>query len=171
MYSIVCFPQNLPSEIAKFRSKFDPKSDLIQPHITLVFPFAYENEDHIQTHIIDTLKLCEPFDVEVSTYNKSLDDYLYLIFSSGNNEICSLHDRLYQNRLSQFFKPEIPYEPHLTIGYFRSSQGIFMEKAYEQAMDDIQIIPKRFSIEFDSISLVRINDLRKPRDIVQTFNF
>ena len=47
LYALVFRPKIDTSKIDKFRLKYDPHIDLIQPHIALVFPIGDKNIDKV----------------------------------------------------------------------------------------------------------------------------
>ena len=118
LYALVFRPKIDTSKIDKFRLKYDPHIDLIQPHIALVFPIGDKNIDKValEKHIKDVLKDEKSFKIHLHGLDKSWDHWLNLILKEGNEEVIKLHDKLYTGVLSQFFRKDLGYIPHIGIG-------------------------------------------------------
>lgn len=75
VYCIVIYPTLKDnSKIQLLRKKYDPTFQLIQPHITLVFPFPETELEKIKKHINKILKNFKPFKVRLT----GLETFAYL---------------------------------------------------------------------------------------------
>lgn len=116
--AIVLFPEFERIErIAELRRAYDPLAFAIPPHITLVFPF----ESNLQTaalaaHVRAAVKGVAPFPIELRGVTGDGDEYLFLNVKRGNDDIITLHDRLYTGPLAPFLSPRHTFVPHLTVG-------------------------------------------------------
>jgi 2'-5' RNA ligase len=122
--AIHLFPRGIsnPDIIQQIRSKYDPISALIEPHITLVFPFESEiSTNDLEAHIDAVLPSYEPFLLKFSGYSVSHDNYLFLDLIQGKNHVVEIHDKLYTGILFPYLKPW-KYVPHITLGKFYTSQ-------------------------------------------------
>ena len=103
--------------INKVRNKYDRLANLINPHITLVFPFKDEiSNDELITKLSSLLKDYSPFKVTFKGVSLSDDNYILLNCIEGNKEILKLHDAIYEKVLPNHYKKSIPYIPHITLG-------------------------------------------------------
>lgn len=120
--TIMIFPEfeNM-AVIHRIRADYDPLASLVRPHITLVFPFDHAMGDGELARILDTrLAGLKPFRVSLRGIRRKTDKYgscLQLDVTEGGEPIRRIHDRLYGAGFA-CMDPDIPYEPHLTVGAF-----------------------------------------------------
>ncbi len=140
--AILIFPKfkniNIIQEI---RKKYDRLFDLIDPHITLIFPFS----DNISNEVlIDNiryiLKSEKPFTVKFEGVSLSNDNYIFLNCIEGIDKIIYLHDVIYQKVLPTHLKKDLPYTPHITLGQYNNIDIFknFKDK-FETIVDEIVI--------------------------------
>ena len=125
--AIVIFPTIEESDqlaiIADLRRRYDPIEDLVQPHITLVFPFESEITDRkLRDHVRTCVQSVAPFRARLSQVTGHEGDYLLLNVKHGDNELVALHDLLYGGPLAQYLSTEHTYVPHLTVGRIADKQ-------------------------------------------------
>lgn len=121
----VTFPMLSPRDlewIQQLRAEYDrQKYDLIDPHLTLVFPADRIAEGEFVEHVNT---VCGRFS-EISfvlrgalTLNAAFDErrYLFLVPEEGYTDLVQIHDALYAGVLAEELRADIPYVPHLTIG-------------------------------------------------------
>lgn len=117
--------------IDEIRNKYDPLAHLVEPHITLVFPFESEMEtEELLGHLSECLTV-PPFELELSGISMCADrfgNYLFLNVVRGCPEITTMHDNLYKGKLKAFASG-YPYVPHLTVGKLPTWE--LLQKAYE----------------------------------------
>jgi 2'-5' RNA ligase len=135
--TIMIFPEfeNMES-IDKIRDQYDPLSDSVRPHITLVFPFDSEMTNEELTKILERRLANEkPFEVKLSGISRHEDFYgnfLFLDVIQGAEELRIIHNSLYENEFSEFASgPQ--YTPHITIGKLPSVQQL--DDAYNNTKD------------------------------------
>lgn len=99
------------------RNKYDRLANLIEPHITLAFPFKDEmsNEDLIAKLSV-LLKNYSPFEVSFKGVSLSDDNYILLNCIKGNSTIIGLYDEIYEKIIPNHYKKSIQYIPHITLG-------------------------------------------------------
>lgn len=107
---------NLDPKIQAFRERNDPLSRLIEPHITLVFPFDSELSDeelieHVETKVVST----NSFQATLYPLPTIDSGYIYFSILLGISQISALHDRLYEGVMAQYLEAR-PYVPHITVG-------------------------------------------------------
>lgn len=141
-------------KIEQIRQKYVPNYEKFEPHITLVYPFEFENQDKLKEHISKALKNFKPFDISLKGLQKSVKEYyLYLLLNKGKEKIISLHEKLSSGILNNFRNTDMPkYIAHLSIGIFES------EKQREKAIEEISKMNINFEIKIDSIQLLTIDE-------------
>ena len=99
------------------RNKYDRLANLIEPHITLAFPFKDEmsNEDLIAKLSV-LLKNYSLFEVSFKGVSLSDDNYILLNCIKGNSTIIGLHDEIYEKIIPNHYRKSIQYIPHITLG-------------------------------------------------------
>lgn len=158
--SIMIFPRfkniNIIDEI---REKYDPLSNNVRPHITLVFPFESNiSKVDLQNSLITTLQGVKSFNLmleEIIIIDNNLGLYLFLGVKDGTEKIKELHNKLYDGMLKSY-KPkwlnEGAFMPHMTIGNFADRTDL------NNAYQDVCSIKDRFSILVEKISVEIIDE-------------
>ncbi len=124
--AIHIFPEFNNSEILdNYRKKYDPLYNLINVHITLVFPFKSKLTDNdVNEHIRGVLLGVESFKISLHGFSKSSDGYIFLNVIDGFEELVKLNDKLYSGILSNFRNKDIEYSPHITIGKIEKEEEL-----------------------------------------------
>lgn len=108
-------PDGLDPKVQHFRERYDPLGSLIEPHVTLVFPFSCDITDEaLVAHVADSVASDVTFKARLASRVSKDGDFIYFPIAQGAELIRSMHDRLYTGLL----KPQllaIPYVPHITI--------------------------------------------------------
>ncbi|HSW87977.1 MAG TPA: 2'-5' RNA ligase family protein [Candidatus Saccharimonadales bacterium] len=167
-YALVFFPESIPEEIQTFRKKYDPQWKVIQPHITIVFPFLGIPEASIITHTSSIVKNIKPFEIRLKKFMKSFDHCLFLLVQEGKENIYALHEQLYTGILTSYLKDDIPFIPHMTIGYFGTTDDQLKKELYEKALAEAITTNFELSSSFNTLSLIK-GDGITPAKIVRTF--
>jgi len=108
--------------IQQLRAEHDRDNyDLIDPHLTLVFPAEGIMEGDFFGHIeaVSDRYAIIPFILRGAVVFKgSFDDhwYLFLVPEEGFTDLVKLHDALYTGLLEEELRADIPYIPHITVG-------------------------------------------------------
>ncbi len=171
-YALVFFPENHTETIQAFRQSFDPKADLIAPHVTLVFPFPADSVDIDELTLEIETKLVHHRTFQTHAHTVHLDQedgLLHLLVQDGRQRIISLHNDLYSGMLDPFWQKDVEYIPHVTIGAFKDGQGINQVK-YVDALNQLKQAPLNERFAFNNIHLIAIEDARRPRTIVKRFD-
>ena len=129
-HCILIFPtfENM-NTIDMIRNQYDPLSKLVNPHITLVFPFERElTTSELTDHIRNALKDFSPFYLKMKGITASVEPeetYLFLNVAQGLQELYGLSRALYSGILekyqSDFYKDQ--YLPHITVGKLKKSEN------------------------------------------------
>ncbi|WP_042464131.1 2'-5' RNA ligase family protein [Neobacillus dielmonensis] len=128
--------------IEELRKKYDPLFGVVQPHITLVFPFESEISSlTLEEHIKNTLIGVKPFPILLKGVTGSLNNYLFLNVKKGNDNLIELHDRLYSGPLFEFMSRQHTYSPHLTVGRLKNDieflTALDVTKPFEESFETI----------------------------------
>jgi 2'-5' RNA ligase len=117
-WAIVWFPPSaLVGDIERFRETHDPLARNIPAHVTLVFPFASTlGMVQVAAHIRRAIVRWPALPVRLEGLGHFHADWVHVRMSLGRLAVTALHDRLYRGVLAPFLRPELPYEPHITIG-------------------------------------------------------
>jgi 2'-5' RNA ligase len=124
--AVIAYPKFIPNENKFFsvnRTKY-PKLTYpkFESHFTLIFPqvsVPLESlVEHVQAVVVDQPAI--PFSMRrVQAVADVLSDntYLFLVPDEGYEAVFQLHDRLYTGVLAAELRTDIPFIPHITIGY------------------------------------------------------
>lgn len=103
--------------IQKVRNKYDRLFNLVEPHITLAFPFKNEmSNEELICKLSELLKNYTPFRVTFKGVSITDDNYIFLNCTEGEEVIYKLHDEIYEKIIPTHFNKEINYIPHITLG-------------------------------------------------------
>ncbi|WP_339618004.1 2'-5' RNA ligase family protein [uncultured Gilvimarinus sp.] len=116
MRSIFLCADRLDPKIQDFREKNDPLGKLIEPHITLVFPFVSVLSDealisHVETQVAATNR----FQASLNPQPIMDTGYVYFSLLFGVDQVSKLHERLYDGPLVPHLEDR-SYVSHITMG-------------------------------------------------------
>ncbi|HMA36743.1 MAG TPA: 2'-5' RNA ligase family protein [Chloroflexia bacterium] len=123
---VVGYPELPASQldwIAGIRRRYPAlRYSVVAPHFTLVFPLAGADAAPVVAHLTTRLagQPAIPFVVRSSMLTHdatSPDTYVLLVPDAGFSGIVKLHDRLYTGLLAPHLRLDIPFIPHITVGY------------------------------------------------------
>jgi 2'-5' RNA ligase len=176
-YSLVYYPQIDISKINEFRRKYDPYVDVIETHITIVFPVPDKiGKDALTKHIDKKLSNWNPFEITIHGLEKSWDHWLFLVLQEGEQEVVKLHDDLYTGILGPYVRSDIEFIPHIGIGLFVTGEydvgdphkTTFDQSGYNQALKEAEALDTGQQCLVDRLTLVEIDDeFMRSRDIQQ----
>lgn len=174
LYAVVYYPRVASPGLDEFRRKHDPFAQLIPEHITLVFPIPVKLKA-LGDHVRSVAGSFEPFDVYIAGLSRTWDHWLYLEIREGCGEIVALHDRLYAGPLAEFLRTDLPFEPHIGIGFFGKGPYNPLEpevvkldsKVYEPARAQAAALGIEASRTVRSLTIVRLDPDRSTLDDVE----
>lgn len=152
--TIMIFPQfeNI-NVIDNIRTKYDPLSELVRPHITIVFPFESEiSNDELAQLLEKRLFGINSFEITLNGFSKQKDrfsNYLFLNVTKGMDEIKNIHNILYENEFKKF-DMGYGYVPHMTVG------KLSMIQLLEEAFEDVSLNCDLFNTIVDKVSVEMI---------------
>ena len=154
---ILIFPKfNNLNLIQEIRDKYDRLATLVEPHITLAFPFKDDiSNEELILKLSKLLQSYDPFKVSFKEISISDDNYIFLNCIEGADIIFELHDEIYEKILPNHLKKELKYIPHITLG---QAEDI---KEFENFEYEFTTLIDEISIEFigdneESIIIERI---------------
>lgn len=154
--TIMIFPEfDNMGIIDNIRKQYDPLAELVQPHITLVFPFDSQISNEELMHILNKrMQGIKPFELKLGSISKQEDtfgNYLFLDVLQGAEELGYIHQILYDNEFKEF-NIGLQYIPHMTIGKLPTIELL------NNAFNDIKSIDDTFSTIVKKISVEMIGD-------------
>jgi 2'-5' RNA ligase len=154
IYALVNYPHLDVRRVNQFRKRYDPQVDLIEPHITLMFPVPESiGEDNLVDHLESVLSGRQPFPIHLQGLQKSWDDYLFLMVQEGKENIIDVHSKIYTGVLAESRKADLPYDPHLTLGVFAKNAN-----EYPEALEEAKGLNMDYRCVLDKLHLLKIND-------------
>jgi 2'-5' RNA ligase len=156
IYALVHYPNIDIRRINQFRRKYDPQVELIEPHITVVFPVSESiGEDNLVHHFESVLGNWQGFPIHILECQISSDDYVFLLIKEGNADIIRLHDELYTGVLAGYLRKDIPFVPHLTLGVLNQSS---MDR--DRVLEEAEQLGLDYHCVLDKLHLVKVNNDR-----------
>lgn len=164
LHAVVHYPHLESEGLNRFRQKYDPFAELIQEHLTLVFPIPVELQT-IRAHVQATATEIQPFDLQIAGLKRTWDHWLYLGIEEGYEQIVALHDQLYSGPLREHLRTDLPFEPHIGIGFFGKGAYYPLDpesvKLDSEALERARIEAAELSIEarrrVETLTIVRLD--------------
>jgi len=136
--------------------KYDPQVDLIEPHITLMFPVSESiGEENLVHHLESIVSGWQSFPVHLQRLQISSDGHLFLLIQEGNANLIRLHSQIYTGILAGYRRDDIPFVPHVTLGVLNKDSikhNLVLEEAKQLGIDHYCVL--------DKLHLVKVNDDR-----------
>ncbi|MEH2381274.1 MAG: 2'-5' RNA ligase family protein [Nostoc sp.] len=150
-YALVHYPNINTEHINQIRQKYDPQVDLIEPHITLVFPLIKSiNENNLILHTDKILSKWKTFPISLKGLQKSWDEHLFLMVEEGKLDMIKLHNELYTGILAEY-RDNLPFVPHLTLGVFTKNRDQCL-----QVLEETQHLDLNYRCVVDKLHLINI---------------
>ena len=146
---ILLFPKFDNMEVIEdIRKDCDELYKVIQPHITIVFPFIDDiSDENLIKNVRNYFKDKTKFYVKFSGISYSEDDYIFLNCIVGEDIITNLHDDLYNNFFSNHLSDR-EYIPHITIGQVFNST--------KEQLNKIKNMKEEFECYIDTVIIEKI---------------
>lgn len=167
-YALVSFPKADMTSVDRLRRKYDPMVDLIEPHLTVVFPVPeLLGKRELVNHCAAVLQGWRPFQVVAGELVKTPDHWLFLTLRQGAPVVTRLYQDLHSGFLSDYARPEL-FQPHIGLGQFvkagrsfdwnNPSEADFDEDRYAQALREVKELDLELSWVIDALDLVELPD-------------
>jgi 2'-5' RNA ligase len=152
-YAVAWFPPLEGLErIEAFRARHDPAAALIGAHLSLVFPFPTAHSQlQVETHVRRVVSRWPPIPVTFRRAHLHANEFLFLPASRGAAAIKELHDRLYTRSLAPHRRPDLAYEPHITLARYAEFERL--ERALEEAEEELG---GEFSAVIREVTLLKV---------------
>lgn len=139
--TIMIFPEFDNIDVIKrIRKQYDPLYELVNPHITLVFPFEDEiTKTELKIKLGECLKNVKPFKLVLQGVTKQEDmygNYLFLTVIEGKDELIEIHNKLYLGIWGKKVN-NLNYIPHMTVGKFDTIDELNRAFAKTEHMNDV----------------------------------
>ena len=156
VYSLVHYPDIDTKRVNQLRRKYDPQVELIQPHITLMFPVAsLIGEETLVNHLRAVLSDKHPFPIHLQGLDKSWDHYLFLLVDEGKDALADLHAHIYTGVLTDLRQTDLAYVPHVTLGMFGDNIN-----EYDKALDEAKRLNLDYRCVVDKLHLIKLDSER-----------
>lgn len=121
--------------IEEFRRRHDGHYELVRAHFTMVFGCSEIDERAYLEHVGEVARLSRPISFVCRYAMLGADDegeraYVFLVPDEGYSDISRLHDALYRRAMAPFLRLDIPYVPHITLGF--SADGAAMKTCCDE---------------------------------------
>ncbi len=157
--AVVAFPEFAGAAetwIADRRARFpDLQTQAVPPHFTLVFPLAGVAAADLDQHVRRVteqiavipfvIRCCLPVKDSFSDHT-----HIFLTPDEGFSAIIKLHDRLYTDSLQSHLRLDIPFIPHITLGYAADSATC------KRVVDALNAEAFTLSGSIDHLALLRV---------------
>jgi len=88
-------------------------------------------------------------------FQRSWDEYLFLLLNQGEADVIRLHDEIYTGLLSKYRDEVRPFIPHVTLGVFSGKN-----EEYSHALKEAEQLKLDYECMLDRLHLIKINDER-----------
>ena len=175
-HALVHFPNIDTTGINALREKYDPYKDLIDVHITVVFPVQVDKQALIE-HISEILAGWSPFAIRLKGLHLSFDQWLFLTVEDGNEKLVRLFEAMYTGLVAPHRRHDIEYIPHIGLGYFGmeeydltvQSVAPLDEPRYNEGLRKAESASLDYETQVDRLTLVEIDDQFTKTMVVKEF--
>ena len=133
-------------KIQMIREKYDELFDIIEPHITLAFPFKSNiSNEKLKQQLTDIIKNINPFRIKCKGITLRKDKrintyYIFLNIVEGKEIINEINHKIYENILKNVDIKKYNYEPHITLGNTNDpNEKIELDEEFETIVDSIVV--------------------------------
>ena len=150
------------NKIQMIREKYDELFNIIEPHITLAFPFKSNiSNEKLKQKLIDIIKNINPFKIKCKGVTLRKDKrintyYIFLNIVEGKEIINEINHKIYENILKDVDIKKYNYEPHITLGTTNNpNEEIGLNEEFETIVDSIVV--EKIGENEESIMEFKIN--------------
>ena len=134
------------NKIQKIRKKYDELFNIIEPHITLAFPFKSNiSNEELKRQLLSITKDINPFKIKCKGITLKNDNrintyYIFLNIKEGKEIINKINHRIYTNILKDIDIKKYNYEPHITLGNTNNpNEKVVLNEEFETIIDNIVV--------------------------------
>lgn len=133
-------------KIQMIREKYDELFDIIEPHITLAFPFRSNvSNEKLRQQLTDIIRDINPFRIKCKGLKLKKDKkintyYIFLNIVEGKEIINEINHKIYENILRDVDIKKYNYEPHITLGTTNNAnEKIELNEEFETIVESIVV--------------------------------
>ncbi len=177
--ALVNYPDIHHSGFHAFRNRYDPWASVLREHITFIFPIPdLISEKQFASHVKKVLSGWQPFEIVISGFHKTIDHWLMLDINEGNDKVVALHDELYTGILKPYLRKDLPYTPHVGLGFFGNEIYDFNDptafislnsEKYNQALSEINEGEIVFRKTIETMTIIELNGTLTSCTDIETF--
>ena len=166
--ALVYYPPIENKDFLEFRETYEPFHALLPPHVPFIFPLEESfGMEKLKEHILTILDGWNSFEMHFCKLKKTWDHWLFLGAKKGNKKAVRLHDELYSGELLPYLREDLPYTPHIGLGFFGTEAYDFQhptaeltldKKRYKQAKKEFKALNFELWCQIDKLTLVRVNE-------------
>lgn len=168
-FGLVYYPNIHNKDFQILRNIYEPYARVMNEHLAFLMPTPGSvGRKILEEHIQSVLKKWRPFRVQISGLYKSWDHWLMLGVKEGRDQVIRLHDALYTGPIKPYLREDLPFEPHVAIGYFgtndydvyaRIKNPPLDENRYLEVLKMAEAMEFNFSRSVDQLTLVQFDEL------------
>lgn len=145
-------PQLAGSFAQHLRALHDPLASVLPPHLTLVFPLAFQQDVQVlREPIARVLGMHAPIALRLDEVTAHAE-LLFLNVKRGNDALIALHDDLYARVFPQALDAEFTFVPHVTVG------RVPEQEARRRALQHARSISHPLEVTIEQLSVYVRND-------------
>jgi 2'-5' RNA ligase len=175
-HALVHFLNIDTTAVNAFRDQYDPYRDLIDVHVTIVFPVDVERH-LLEQHISEILAAWSPFTIRLKGLHLSFDHWLFLTVEDGNDRLVRLFEAMYTGLLAPHRRHDIEYIPHIGLGYFGKEEydltvqsvAPLDEPRYNEGLRKAESANLDYETQVDRLTLVDIDDQFTKTTVLREF--
>lgn len=179
-FALVNYPNIEDQKYHVFRNKYDPYASLLSEHISFIFnvPVSIGKDNYIR-HVESILADKRPFDITISGFYKTPDHWLLLKIGEGNSAIINLHDEFYTGILEPYLRQDLPFIPHLGLGFFGiepydlgnpTARINLDKKKYRRALREINKEEMVYQARVEELTMIELDEGLTRCNDVATFH-
>jgi 2'-5' RNA ligase len=122
-FGLAYYPTIENEDFHALRNRYEPYARVMKEHLAFVMPTPESiGRNVLEEHIHSVLRNWEPFTVQITGLFKSWDHWLMLGVKEGREQVMQLHDALYSGVMKPYLRVDLPFEPHVALGYFGKNE-------------------------------------------------
>ena len=133
-------------KIQMIREKYDELFDIIEPHITLAFPFRSNiSNEKLRQQLTEIIRNINPFKIKCKGLTLRKDKkintyYIFLNIVEGKEIINEINHKIYENILRDVDIKKYNYEPHITLGTTNNpNEKIELNEEFDTIVESIVV--------------------------------
>ena len=149
-------PYNVCKEIDKIRKQYDNKYSRWMPHLNILFGFVPINQLKMRKKDIQqVVNKYLPFHMEFDGINTFTNGDSCIVYLEPTNECKKILCNIQKELAINIFNTEIPYEPHLKLGYFKQKSNVtklhtmYTNLSYSWIVEHLSVVYKLIDSVWD----------------------